>query len=82
MNFFWTLVPFSNRQMLYPIGGKGTRPRIGLRPYFAGVLDQLWVIEIGGVKLPLGLFFVLWIVCNHHYMYFEISLWKRFNSHR
>ncbi len=42
--------------MLYPIGGKGTRPRIGLRPYFAGVLDQLWVIEFNGINLPIGLF--------------------------
>lgn len=27
MNYFWTLAPFQNRQMLYPIGGQGLRPR-------------------------------------------------------
>lgn len=57
MNFFWTLAPFSNRQMLYPVGGKGLRPRIGLNPYFTGVLDNYWVIEIGSVEIPVGLLF-------------------------
>lgn len=55
MNYFWTLLPFQNRQMLYPIGGRGTRPRIGLGPYFAKILDDLWVLNIGEIKIPIGL---------------------------
>lgn len=57
MNFFWTLAPFSNRQMLYPVGGKGLRPRIGLNPYFTGVLDNYWVLNIGAIEIPVGLLF-------------------------
>ena len=53
MNFFWTLAPFTNRQMLYPIGGKGLRPRIGLNPYFTDAVDGLWVMSIGEIELYL-----------------------------
>lgn len=60
MNFFWTLVPFKNRQMLYPVGGKGLRPKINLNQYFGGVLDNALKIQIGKLIIPLGLliFFV------------------------
>ena len=30
MNFVWTVIPFSNREMLYPVGGEGLRPKISL----------------------------------------------------
>ena len=61
MNFFWTLAPFKNRQMLYPVGGKGLRPKINLENYFGGVLDNLLQVNIGKLTIPLGLimFFLL-----------------------
>lgn len=55
MSVFWTLAPFSNRKMLYPVGGQGLRPRIGLDPFFAGVLDKGFDLTVGGVAVPLGL---------------------------
>lgn len=50
MNFFWAVAPFSNPSMLWPIGGKGMRPVIGLKSYFAKKLNALWVVNIGGVN--------------------------------
>lgn len=55
MNYFWTLAPFQNRQMLYPIGGHGLRPKISLELYFYKILDNLWLIKVGSIEIPLGL---------------------------
>ncbi len=55
MNFFWTLAPFKNRQMLYPVGGQGLRPKISLNEYFGGILDNALNIHIGKLLIPLGL---------------------------
>lgn len=55
MNLFYTFVPVSNRQMLYPIGGQGLRPKVNLDNYFGQVLDRLWQIRIGSLVLPAGL---------------------------
>lgn len=61
MNFFWTVAPFSNPAMLWPIGGKGLRPVIGLKKYFAKSLNDLWSLDLAGVRVPFGflLFFLL-----------------------
>jgi simple sugar transport system permease protein len=71
MNYFWTLAPFTNRKMLYPIGGKGLRPRIGLGPFFEGVLDNLWVINIGRIQIPLGLLLFYVFLCLCIYLFFK-----------
>ena len=42
MNLFYTFVPVTNRQMLYPIGGQGLRPKVNLENYFGQILDRLW----------------------------------------
>lgn len=55
MNIFWTVAPFTNRQMLYPIGGKGLRPKISMNEYFLHVLDGWMNVELGPIKIPLGL---------------------------
>lgn len=55
MNIFWTIAPFTNRQMLYPIGGVGLRPKISLNGYFFKILDDSWAIHIGPLMVPLGL---------------------------
>ncbi len=69
MNFFWTVAPFTNREMLYPIGGIGLRPKISLDNYFGGVLNNLWVIKINEVEIPMGLilFYVLISLCIYFY---------------
>ncbi len=74
MNFFWTVAPFTNRQMLYPIGGIGLRPKIGLEPYFANVLDHLYVLQIGKLTLPLGLLCFYGLICFLMYLLFQSKL--------
>lgn len=71
MNYFWTLVPFTNRQMLYPIGGRGTRPKIGLGPYFAKYLDKLWNLKIGELEIPLGLLCFYGFIALGIYLFFK-----------
>lgn len=55
MNLFYTFAPVTNRQMLYPIGGQGLRPKVNLEPYFGQVLDRLWQVRIGELVIPAGL---------------------------
>ena len=54
MNFFWAVAPFSNPAMLWPIGGQGMRPTIGLTPYFAKVLNGMGIVNCGGIAIPIG----------------------------
>ena len=67
MNCFWTLVPFKNREMLYPIGGQGLRPRISLANYFNNILDNLGLIRIGRNRNT------VWTACFFHAcLYFSL----------
>lgn len=63
MNFFWAVAPFSNPAMLWPIGGQGMRPTIGLKSYFAKSLNSLWDISLGGISIPLGLLLFFFLLC-------------------
>lgn len=54
MSFFWAVAPFNNREMLWPIGGHGLRPTIGLNNYFAQVLNNLGSFNIGEIPVPVG----------------------------
>ncbi|MDD3267857.1 MAG: ABC transporter permease [Syntrophomonadaceae bacterium] len=74
MNYFWTLVPFTNRQMLYPIGGQGLRPKINLELYFYNILDHLWLVKIGGIEIPLGLLAFFGLLCLFLYLFFRTKL--------
>lgn len=69
MNIFWTMAPFSNRQMLYPIGGKGLRPKISLNNYFLQILDNSFNIDVGPITIPLGLiaFFLILSLIVHSF---------------
>lgn len=60
MSFFWAVAPFSNPEMLWPIGGKGLRPTIGLNNYFSHALNTLGAFNIGDIQFPTGgiLFFL------------------------
>ncbi len=74
MNFFWATAPFSNPAMLWPIGGKGMRPAIGLRGYFAGVLNSLGSFTLFGVTVPTGLLVFFGLLCLGVYLFFRTSL--------
>lgn len=55
MCFFWATAPFSHPQMMWPIGGKGLRPVIGLSNFFGKSLTDLWKFSPAGINIPLGL---------------------------
>ncbi len=69
MNFFWSLAPFKNRQMLYPVGGQGLRPKINLENYFGGILDNFLKINIGKLIIPFGLIMFFLILCLVVYLF-------------
>ncbi|MGL5346298.1 MAG: ABC transporter permease subunit [Peptostreptococcaceae bacterium] len=71
MNIFWSIAPFKNRQMLYPIGGQGLRPKISLDKYYQSILDNLWVIKIGKIQIPLGILLFIGVVCILITCYFK-----------
>ena len=73
MNYFWTLVPFQNREMLYPIGGQGLRPKISLENYFSNVLDDMWLLQVGSLEIPVGLFAFYGLVCIFIYLFSDES---------
>ena len=61
MCFFWAVAPFRNPQMVWPIGGEGLRPSIGLQGHFGQVLNDFARFSVAGVEVPTGglLFFAL-----------------------
>ncbi|HZK57072.1 MAG TPA: ABC transporter permease [Clostridia bacterium] len=63
MSFFWVLAPFKNRQMLYPVGGRGLRPKINLDNYFGGILNNFLKIDIGNLVIPFGLILFFLVLC-------------------
>lgn len=71
LSLFWATAPFTNPAMLWPIGGKGMRPTIGLRPYFEKVLNNLWVIDVAGVRVPAGLLLFFLGFCILFYLFFR-----------
>lgn len=71
MSLFWSMAPFTNAQMLWPIGGHGLRPTIGLNNYFAKVLSDLWPMRIGNFKLSLGLLIFFFTLCLLVYLFFK-----------
>lgn len=70
-DFFWTVAPFSNPAMLWPIGGVGVRPTIGLRSTFAKVLNTFWSVEIGPFIIPCGLLLFFGGCCLLVYLFFK-----------
>lgn len=74
MCLFWAVAPFTNPEMLWPIGGKGMRPTIGLGNYFEKVLNNLWVTEISGIKLPLGMLAFFLLLCLLVYSFNQTKL--------
>jgi simple sugar transport system permease protein len=74
LSFFWTVAPFTNFSMLWPIGGKGLRPTIGLADYFAKALNKLWVLNIGDLVLPVGMCLFFALLCCLLYLFFKTKI--------
>ena len=71
MNFVWTVIPFTNREMLYPVGGEGLRPKISLENYFGNVLNEMCVVKIGEIEIPFGLLGVYAFMCLLIFLFFK-----------
>lgn len=74
MNLFWATAPFSNPAMLWPIGGKGLRPVIGLSDSFAKVLNHLWTVDLGGLVIPAGMLLFFYLLCAALHMFFRTRI--------
>ena len=49
MCIFWTLMPYTNTEMIWAYGGTGLRNTISLKGWFDKILDDLWSFEISGI---------------------------------
>ncbi|UNC93752.1 ABC transporter permease [Candidatus Contubernalis alkalaceticus] len=74
MSFFWAVAPFTNPQMLYPIGGQGMRPTIGLSNFFGKSLNELWLLNIRSLTLPLGMLIFFVLLCLLVYLFFKTKV--------
>lgn len=72
-NFFWATAPFANPAMLWPIGGKGMRPTIGLKSYFAKILNTWLPLEIGQLIIPCGLLLFFGFCCLVVQLFFRTT---------
>ncbi len=75
-NFFWATAPFTNPAMLWPIGGKGMRPTIGLKSSFAKVLNGFLPLEIGPLVIPCGLLLFFACSCLLVHLFFRCATGK------
>ena len=71
MNIFWCVAPFQNRQMLYPIGGQGLRPKISLEENYTKILDDFMVLKFGEIVVPMGLLLFVLLICLFIKIYFK-----------
>ncbi len=74
MNLFWAVAPFTNPAMLWPIGGHGLRPSIGLGTTFAKTLNRLWAVHLGTFTLPLGMLVFFTALCLLVRLFFRTKL--------
>ena len=79
MSIFWTLAPFTNRKMLYPVGGVGLRPRIGLQPFFAEVLNTAMEVQVGPLNVPVGLLIFVALVLGGVALFYQTALGQTFS---
>jgi simple sugar transport system permease protein len=74
MSMFWLLAPFHNPTLVWAIGGKGLRTTLPLGEAFGGILDNLGAFNIGGVRVPTGLFLVFFLFCGIVSLFFRTRL--------
>lgn len=60
MSILWLMLPFTNPDMVWAIGGRGLRYTLALDKYFGHVLNNFLKFKIDGLEIPTGLllFFV------------------------
>lgn len=55
MCIFWLVAPFTNRSLIWAMGGTGLRVTLSLESSMGGVLDNFLSFPIGKIKFPTGL---------------------------
>ncbi len=75
-DIFWAAAPFNNPVMLWPIGGEGLRPIIGLKGYFEKVLNSSLAFTIAGITVPVGLLLCFGILCGLLHLFFKTKTGK------
>jgi simple sugar transport system permease protein len=73
---FWATAPFDNPAMLWPIGGPGMRPLIGLKDYFEKVLNASWAFSVVGITVPVGLLLCFGLLCGGLHLFFKTKTGK------
>ena len=68
---FWSVAPFTHPQMMWPIGGHGLRPVIGLKDFFGGSLTSLWNFTIFGVNIPAGAVVLIALITAGLHLFFK-----------
>lgn len=80
MNLFWATAPFTNPAMLWPIGGAGMRPTIGLGPYFGKALNNALPLSLplghGSLTIPAGMLVFYGAACLLLWLYYRTRLGK------
>lgn len=71
MSIMWLLLPFSNPDMVWAIGGRGLRYTLTLQNYFGHVLNNFLKFKIGGVEVPTGLLLFFIGSCFVVYVFFK-----------
>lgn len=74
MNMLWLLLPFSNPEIIWPIGGTGLRYTVSLANHFGFVLNNFLKIEIGNFVLPTGMILFFLLFCLLIFLFFKTKI--------
>ncbi len=71
MSIMWLLLPFSNPDMVWAIGGRGLRYTLTLQPYFGYILNNFLKFKIGDMEVPTGLLLFFLLACYLVHLFFK-----------
>lgn len=71
MSILWLMLPFTNPDMIWAIGGRGLRYTLALDRYFGHILNNFLKFKIGGFEIPTGLLLFFAGSCLVVYLFFR-----------
>ncbi len=74
MSIMWLLLPFSNPDMVWAIGGRGLRYTLTLQDYFGYVLNNFLKFKVGRLEVPTGLLLFFVGACLVVYIFFKTRM--------
>jgi simple sugar transport system permease protein len=63
MSIAWLILPFTNREMIWVLGGKGLRTTIDVSARFGKVMNEFLSIRIGDLFIPTGTLLFFGLCC-------------------